>query len=54
LYFFAEQSEQSGPLAMPFTMNVVLRTALPAAALLPTLERAVRQVDPYASYRAAS
>jgi predicted permease len=46
LYFFAEQSEESGPLAGPIAMNIVLRTALPAAELQPTLERAVQQVDP--------
>ena len=46
LYFLAEQAERSGPLAMPTTMNVVLRTTLPAAALAQTLERLVKEVDP--------
>jgi putative ABC transport system permease protein len=45
LYFLAEQAERSGPLAMPTTMNVVLRTALPAPALAQTLERVVKEVD---------
>ncbi len=30
----------------PFTMNVVLRTALPATSLLPTIQQAVRDADP--------
>jgi predicted permease len=46
LYFLAGQAEQSGPLAMPTTMNVVLRTTRPAAALAQTLERVVKEVDP--------
>jgi len=44
LYFLAEQAERSGPLAMPTTMNVVLRTTLPARALAQTLERVVKEV----------
>jgi len=46
LYFLAEHAEPSGPLAAPNTMNVVLRTALPAAALAKTLEQVVKEVDP--------
>jgi putative ABC transport system permease protein len=45
LYFLAEQAERSGPLAMPTTMNVVLRTTLPATAQAQTLERVVKEVD---------
>jgi len=46
LYFLAEQAEPSGPLVAPTTMNVVLRTALPAAALAKTLEQVVKEIDP--------
>ncbi|MPY89906.1 MAG: FtsX-like permease family protein [Luteitalea sp.] len=41
LYIFAEQQANAPP-----TMNVVLRTRLPPAALSRTLERVVREVDP--------
>jgi putative ABC transport system permease protein len=46
LYFLAEQAERTGPLAMPATMNVVLRSTLPTAALAQTLERVVKEADP--------
>jgi putative ABC transport system permease protein len=46
LYFLAEQAERTGPLAMPATMNVVLRAKLPTAALAQTLERVVKEADP--------
>ena len=46
LYFLAEHAEPLGPLAAPTTMNVVLRTALPAAALTKTLEQVIKEVDP--------
>ena len=45
-YFFVEQNAKlplgGGP-AVPSIMNVVLRTALPPAALAPTIERVVRE-----------
>ncbi|MPY89908.1 MAG: FtsX-like permease family protein [Luteitalea sp.] len=44
LYFFVEQSEQFG--LMPPTMNVVLRTTLPPAALSSTIEHVVGEVNP--------
>jgi predicted permease len=44
LYFFPEQPKQFD--SMPATMNVVLRTTLPATALAQTLERVVKEVDP--------
>jgi putative ABC transport system permease protein len=47
-YFFVDQLANLPPdtRRVPFTMNVVLRTTLPAAALTPTIERAVREIDP--------
>ena len=47
-YFFVEQLARLGPgrAQAPFTMNVVLRTTLPPAALAPTIERVVRAADP--------
>jgi predicted permease len=41
LYIFAEEQ-----MAAPPTMNIVLRTTLPPAALAQTVERLVREVDP--------
>jgi predicted permease len=52
LYLFVEQpappdeTESPWRASAPPTMNLVLRTSLPAAALSPTLGRAVREVDP--------
>jgi ABC-type antimicrobial peptide transport system permease subunit len=48
LYFFVEQLARLGPgrAQAPFTMNVVLRTTLPPAALAQTIERVVRAADP--------
>jgi ABC-type antimicrobial peptide transport system permease subunit len=49
LYFFAEQATTFPPprvTVTPPAMNVVLRTALSPAALAPTIERVVREVDP--------
>jgi putative ABC transport system permease protein len=46
LYFLAEHAERTGPLVMPATMNVVLRSTLPAAGLAQTLERLVKEADP--------
>ncbi len=47
LYFFVEETANvPPPLALaPGTMNVVLRTTLPPAALSPTIERVVREAD---------
>ena len=47
LYFFLEQAI-GRPLVVnsPVTMNVVLRTTLPAASLSQTIERVVREADP--------
>jgi predicted permease len=48
-YFFVEQAPKlplgGGP-TVPSIMNVVLRTALPPAALAPTIERVVREREP--------
>jgi putative ABC transport system permease protein len=41
LYVLAEEQAHAPP-----TMHVVLRTTLPVAALLPTIERSVKEVDP--------
>jgi len=41
VYMFVDQQAAAGP-----TMNVVLRTGLPSAALSRTIERVVREVDP--------
>jgi predicted permease len=46
LYFFLDQiGTRTPPLNAPVTMNVVLRTTLPAASLAQTIERAVREAD---------
>jgi hypothetical protein len=47
LYFFLEQAT-GRPLVVnsPVTMNVVLRTTLPAAALSQTIDHVVREADP--------
>ena len=46
-YFFVDQmARQPSPLGrVPLTINVVLRTTLPASALSNTIERAVREAD---------
>jgi len=44
LYFLAEQAERTGPLAMPATMNVVLRSTLPTAAVAQTLREKISVV----------
>src|SRR5688572_25414242 len=49
LYFFAEQTTAFPPPRVsltPPTMNVVLRTAMPPAALARTIDRVVGEVDP--------
>jgi predicted permease len=48
LYFFVEQLARLPPprAQAPLTMNVVLRTTLPPAALSQTIERVVRSADP--------
>ena len=47
LYFFVDQRANQPPqsAAAPVTMNVVLRTALPAGTLRQTIEAAVREAD---------
>ena len=47
-YFFVEQTAALGPprAQAPLTMNVVLRTTLPPAALSQTIERLVHDADP--------
>jgi putative ABC transport system permease protein len=46
-YFFIEQAATAPPrvASVPATMNIVLRTALPPAALSQTVEQIVREVD---------
>jgi predicted permease len=48
LYLFVDQLANLPPerRRAPLTMNVVVRTTLPAAALAPTIERAVHEADP--------
>src|SRR5262249_17903314 len=47
VYFFLEQAIGRGPVvATPVSMNIVLRTTLPAATLSQTIERVVREADP--------
>ena len=49
-YFFVEQTAKlppdAGLMTAPSIMHVVLRTALPPAALAPTIERVVREREP--------
>jgi predicted permease len=48
LYFFVDQQANRPPEVrrVPFTMNVVVRTTMSPESLAPTIERAVREVDP--------
>jgi predicted permease len=48
LYFFVEQISKLPPprAQAPLTMNIVMRTTLPPAALSPTIERVVHDADP--------